>query len=115
MLTFYSVDASPDFPNATIFNPSSTSGLGQWGNPANDFEISNGAFADLDLAYPVEHNIRRNYTDRSYVTDPFGDGTPPAPLPFWNYYTQAVVDSLIDGFTGDFVGFHTLMEGTVVS
>jgi len=110
----WTLDASPNFPNATIWNDSPTSGLGGWGDPNNDFRISTGVFSkDLELAYPAPHTIRRNYTDRSFSTDPFGDGTPPAPLPFWNYITPASRDALVDNFIGDFVGFHTLFEGPV--
>jgi hypothetical protein len=116
MLTLYFIDASPDFVNATIWDDSPTSGVGGWGDPNNDFEISTGAFAeDFPLTYPVPHNLRRNFTQRAFVTDPFGDGTPPAPLDFWNYFTQDRVDLLVDGFVGDFVGFHALFESTTVS
>lgn len=86
--------------------------MGGWGDPNDDFQITTGAFAkDFNLAYPVPHRVRRNYTDHAYVTDPFGDGTPPAPLPFWNYFTAEVRDSLVNGFRGDFRGFHQLFEG----
>ena len=116
MLTPCFVDAIPDFPNATIFNPSSTTGMGGFGDPNNDYQITTGAFAkDFEVAYPVPHRIRRNYTPVSTSTDPFGDGTPPAPLPFYNYFTNDSVNTLVNGFTGNLVGFHTLMEGPVVS
>lgn len=115
-MTLYRADARPDFPSATIFNDSPTSGFGGYGDPNNDFQITTGAFAkDFELAYPVPHKIRRNYTERSFSTDPFGDGTAPAPLPFWNYFTKESRDTLVNGFVGDFEGFHALFEGPVVS
>jgi len=108
----WTIDASPNFPNATIFDDSPTSGTGGWGDPNDDFQITTGAFAtDFEVAYPVPHRVRRNYTARASVTDPFGDGTPPAPLPFWNYFTAEKRDDLVNGFVGDFRGFHALFEG----
>ena len=110
------IDASPDFPNATIFDDSPTGGFGRWGNPADDYQITTGAFAnDFEVAYPVPHKIRRNYTAKSTNPDPFGDGTPPAPNPFWNYFTRESQVALIDSYVGDFEGFQTQLEGPVVS
>ena len=109
-------DASPSFENATIFSDSPTSGFGGWGNPADDYQITTGAFANnFKVVYPVPHKIRRNYTARSTNVDPFGDGTPPAPDALWNYFTRASQDALIKGYVGDFEGFQTQSEGTVVS
>ena len=110
------VDASPNFINATIFNDSPTSGFGGWGDPANDYQIMTGAFAkNFEVAYPVPHAIRRNYTSRSANPNPFGDGTPGAPDAFWNYFTRESQDTLINGYIGDFEGFQTQLEGPVVS
>ena len=110
------VDASADFPSATIFNDSPKSGFGRWGNPADDYQITTGAFADnFEVAYPAPHKIRRNYTMRSTSADPFGDGTPPAPDAFWNYFTRDSQKTLVNGYVGDFVGFQTQLEGPVVS
>ena len=72
------IDTSPNFPNAAIFNDSPTSGLGEWGDPNDDYQIATGALArDFEVAYPVPHRVRRNYTVKGDVPDPFGDGTPP--------------------------------------
>lgn len=110
------VDASPDFANATIFNDSLTSGFGGWGNPADDHQITTGAFADdFEVVYPVPHRIRRSYTAGSSHPDPFGDGTPPAPDPLWNYITPASQEALVQGYAGDFEGFQTQFEGLPVS
>lgn len=109
-------DASPDFPNASIFSDSPTSGFGRWGNPADDYQIATGAFADdFQVAYPVPHRIRRNYTARSTNVDPFGDGTPPAPEAFWNYFTRESQVALVNSYVGDFQGFQAQFEGPVVS
>jgi len=116
MLTLYLTDANPNFANATIFSDSPTTGFGGWGDPTNDYQITTGAFVkDFDLFYPVPHKLRRNYTERGTNPNPFGDGTPPAPLPFWNYFTKASKDALVNEFVGDFEGFHALFEGSTVS
>ena len=116
MFMFYSIDARPDFFNASIFNDSPTSGFGKWGNPADDYQITTGAFAnDFQVAYPVPHKIRRNYTATSTSADPFGDGTPPAPDAFWNYFTRESQAALINSYAGNFEGFQTQLEGPVVS
>ena len=109
------VDANPGFGSASIFNDSPTSGLGGWGNPNDDYQITTGAFAqNFQVVYPVPHRIRRNYTARSNNPDPFGDGTPPAPEALWNYFTPASQDALIHGYVGDFEKFQTQLEGPVV-
>ena len=116
MLTASPPDASPDFPKATIFGDSLKSGLGGWGNPADDYQVTTGAFVDnFEVVYPVPHKIRRNFTERSTNSNPFGDGTPPAPDAFWNYFTRESQKALIDGFVGDFQGFQAQFEGPVVS
>jgi len=109
-------DATPDFFNSTIFNDSPNSGFGGWGNPADDYQITTGAFADDFVpVYPVPHKVRRNYTARSPGGDIFGDGTPAAPNPFWTYFTPASVKALVQGHIGDFEGFQAEFESTTVS
>ena len=49
------------------------------------------------------------------VTDPFGDGTPPPPGDVWKYFTPESQKELIQGYVGDFGGFHAQFESTVVS
>ena len=110
------VDASPDFFNSTIFDKSPKSGFGGWGSPADDYQITTGAFADEFVpVYPVPHKVRRNYTARSLGGDIFGDGTPAAPNPFWTYFTPASVKALVRGHIGDFRGFQAEFESTTVS
>ena len=112
----YLVDASPNFPNSTIFDDSPTSGFGGWGDPAQDYHITTGALADsFKLAYPVPHGLRRNYTANYYVADPFGDGTFVPPDDLWTFFTPASREALVNGFVGDFEGFQTLLEGMSVS
>ena len=115
-ILFHPVDASPNFRNASIFNDSPKSGFGGWGDPNDDYQITTGALAqDFKVAYPVPHRVRRNYTVKVEIADPFGDGTPPPPDEVWKYFTPASQKELIQGYVGDFEGFQTEFESTIVS
>jgi len=99
-----------DFYNSPIFDPDLKSGLGGWGDPKDDFQITTGAFSyDFDRPYPVQHRLRRNFS----VTPPtggFGDGTPPNPALLDTAITPEVVKALVDDYAGDFVGFQARFE-----
>jgi hypothetical protein len=44
-----------------------THGLGSWGNPADDWTVDSGAFAnDFWVAYPFRHRIRRQFTQHPF-------------------------------------------------
>ena len=116
MPTLCLIDASPSFENATFFNDSPTSGFGGWGDPADDYQITTGAFAhNFDAVYPVPHRIRRNYTARGSGSDSFGDGTYFTTDPLWNFFTPASQEALVRGYVGDFGGFLTKILSTSVS
>jgi len=107
-----------DFYNSDFFDNSSTSGVGAWGDPANDYQISTGGLKDIILAYPSPHRIRRNYTlypDRlpNAINIFSGDPTAPAPqtdLMINTTMTKENVDYMVNNFEGDFIGFQTYME-----
>jgi len=106
---------APDFYHAHIFDSDLKSGFGGWGDPANDFQINTGGFSqDFLLAYPVPHNIRRNYTLQPFLTLP--PSPPGAPVVNDNLeinttFTKANTDYLINSFVGDFVSFQGYLEG----
>jgi len=98
-----------DFYNSHIFNPDPKTGLGGWGDPSDDFQITTGALAsDFVRHYPVPHRIHRNYTLISWGS--FGDGTPPITLPLNTFIAPERVEAMVDGLPGDFLGFQTLFE-----
>ena len=105
------VDAA-DFEHATIFSNSTVEGLGSWGDPQNDFQISTGGFKDIRVAYPVPHNIRRNYTLKPFLGGLVIPGAPPIdPQMMINTsFTQASVDYDLDSFTGDYIHFQAYLE-----
>ena len=104
---------SADFYHATIFSDSSYDGLGSWGDPSNDFQISTGGLKDIRLAYPVPHNIRRNYTLQPFLN---GLGGPPGvtldpTLMLNTSFTKENVDFIVHSFSGDFLAFQARTEG----
>jgi len=105
-----SVSDADNFYDSPFFDPNPKTGLGGWGDPSDDFQITTGAFAsDFVPLYPVPHRIRRNYT---YIPAPggFGDGTPPITDPLVTFFTPQRVEAMVDDFPGDFLGFQKLFE-----
>ena len=102
-----------DFYHATIFNDSSCGGLGSWGDPNNDFQICDGGFKDITVAYPVPHKIRRNYTNQPFLQGRnLPDNAPPSSLTLMmnTSFTKEVVDSIVNGSTGDYINFQQMVE-----
>ena len=94
-------DAS-NFQDSTFWDPDTTSGVGGWGNPNDDYQITSGAFAkDFIVSYPVPHRIRRQYT-------PDLPGGPASPLA--KAFTPESQAAMVNGFEGDFVGFQAKFE-----
>ncbi|KAF8679763.1 Di-copper centre-containing protein [Rhizoctonia solani] len=90
-----------------IFSTNSVTGLGGFGDPLNDYQITTGGFSNMTVAYPVKHRIRRQFT----------------PFPYLDWYwlqrpneaanatiTKAYIDAAINGYVGDFVGFQNATE-----
>ena len=110
-----------DMYNSEFFDNSS-SGVGGWGDPTNDYQISTGGLKDMFLAYPSPHRIRRNFTLYPYaslnIPPPFNDpaSAPPAPadLMINTTMTQQNVDFILNNFEGDFFGFQAYFENTIV-
>lgn len=113
---------APDVYNSKFFDASS-SGVGGWGDPENDFQISTGGFKDFVVSYPNPHHIRRNFSilplTNPALIPPFGRDplAPPPPPNFFINVTMSKknIDFLKGGFEGDYFGFQTYFESTVVS
>jgi len=101
-----------DFEHATIFSNSTDDGLGSWGDPQNDFQISTGAFKDITVAYPVPHHIRRNYTLRPFLAGVDIPGAPPVDPEYRINvsFSAANVNYTVNSFTGDYIRFQTYFE-----
>jgi hypothetical protein len=123
-------DTSPDFndlellikdtfdtENSTMFEHDEIYGLGGWGDPNDDIQITTGGFKDIVRVYPSPHRIRREYTlqplaniPNPFPNDPLAPPINPAIL-INGTFTQANYDSLLNGFLGDFRGFQAYLEG----
>jgi len=93
-------DAS-DFENSTFWDPDTISGVGRWGDPNNDYQITDGAFAaDFPVSYPSPHRLRRQYTP----IDPFSGVFLP------ETFTPESQRAMVNGFVADFVGFQAFLQ-----
>lgn len=112
-----------DFYHATIFSDSSYDGLGSWGDPSNDYQIYSGSLKDMRVAYPVPHNLRRNFTLQPFLgagPPPSNSSGPPSPssgppspdssLMLNATFTSEVVNETVSSFTGDYIKFQAFME-----
>ena len=106
-----------DLYNSKFFDNSS-SGVGGWGDPANDYQITTGGFKDMVVAYPNPHRIRRNFTLYPFADlgfpAPWGDDPLAPPLPadmmVNQTFTKENVDYLVNNYEGDFFGFRAYFE-----
>jgi len=97
----YMADAS-NFQNSTFWDPDTTSGVGGWGDPNDDGQITDGAFADgFIVSYPSPHRLRRRYT--SATSDN------PNEL-LTNTFTPETQVAIVNGFEGSFLGFQARLE-----
>jgi len=104
-----------DVYNATIWDDS-PSGLGRWGDPANDYQINSGGFAKQIRVYPEPHHIRRNHSLFPFTNSVFGSATADLASYMANStLTRENVAKMVNGFDGDFVGFQTYFDGLDVS
>ena len=100
-LISFVTDAS-NFENSTFWDPDTTSGVGGWGDPNDDYQITSGGFAkDFVLSYPVPHRLRRQYT----LMDPDNPGVFLA-----NEFTPESQIAAVNGFAGSFVGFQARID-----
>jgi len=99
-LTRLMTDAS-DFENSTFWDPDTTDGLGRWGDPNEDYQITDGGFAaDFTVSYPSPHMIRRQYTPVDPISGAFLPET----------FTPESQLAMVNGFVGNFVGFQAFLQ-----
>jgi len=97
----FMTDAS-NFQNSSFWDPDTTSGVGGWGDPSDDDQITDGAFADgFHVSYPSPHRLRRRYTSTS-------PDNPDEPLT--NVFTPESQAAMVNGFEGSFIGFQARLE-----
>ena len=85
------------FQNSMFWNPDTTSGMGGWGDPNDDYQVADSAFGkDFIISYPVPLRHRRQYT----LSVP---GRPTSPST--NALIPESIVAIVNGFEGGFVGF----------
>lgn len=109
----WSLDTA-DFYNAAIFDPDPESGFGGWGDPADDYQITTGAFSEDFLgAYPVPHRVRRQFTPQPFlgqqVPAPFTDQ-----LLINTSFSTSHVEHLLNTADGDYKSFQAYFEAPFV-
>ncbi|KAJ6468125.1 Di-copper centre-containing protein [Mycena vitilis] len=92
------------------------SGLGGWGDIANDIRVPDGAFSNMSnfrLTYPSPHTLRRNWTIQPFLNFPLQGFLTPADeqLDANATFTPAERHKLVNGFVGDYKGFQWYFEG----
>lgn len=108
---------APDFHNSPFFKDSDPeSGLGGWGDPNSDFQVQDGGFSvhsTFRLSYPSPHPLRRNFTLQPYlnVGPPNAQFIQNPTLDANVSLSYSAIDSMINGFVGDYKGLQTAVEG----
>jgi tyrosinase len=104
----WSMDAS-DTEHSPLFDGDLESGLGGWGDPEDDYQITDGVFRETILAYPVPHRLRRWFDLQPFLHKNSPLYTNPAQL-VNTTYDQSEVNKLLYGYRGDYKGFQAYME-----
>ena len=91
-----------NFENSTFWDPDASSGVGGWGDPNDDHQITSGGFANgFIVSYPAPHKPRRQYTPM--------DTDNPGVLLAAAFTPESQV-AAVNGFAGSFVGFQARIE-----
>ena len=100
-----------------MFDGNEESGLGCWGDPNDDIQITTGGFRDLVRIYPSPHRIRRSYSLQplANIPNPFPNDplAPPIDTSILvnGSFARTNYDFLLNGFVGDLGGFQAYLEG----
>ncbi|KAJ7121493.1 Di-copper centre-containing protein [Mycena epipterygia] len=111
------VQDSADVFGSDMFTDSDPeSGLGGWGDAANDIQVPDGGFSNTSeyrLTYPSPHTLRRNFTLQPFLNFPLAGFLTEADehLDANATFTPAEHAKLVNGFVGDYKGFQTYFEG----
>ncbi|KAJ7908740.1 Di-copper centre-containing protein [Mycena leptocephala] len=109
-------DAAHFYESAFFKESDPKSGLDGWGDTSTQFRVLDGgfsAFSSFWLLYPFPHMLHQKFN-----LFPRVEQVLPVPGLAYNHtcpanasFIKPVVESLIDGFVGDFKGFQARMEG----
>ncbi|KAG8775288.1 hypothetical protein FRC12_001563 [Ceratobasidium sp. 428] len=107
----WSRDTNTGIVQSPIFNSSATHGLGTFGNSSTNYEVKDGAFANVIRAYPNPHTVQRKF-------DPMPFRAPVFPLPFLypnlsatDTFTPSVLEAIVSGSVGNYTDFAYKIDG----
>jgi len=96
----WTLDAS-NFENSTFWDPDPDSGIGGWGDPNDDNQITTGGLAaNFTVSYPSPHRIRRSYSPVEAATG----------RNFLDSITPESQKIMVNGSVGDYIDFQTIFE-----
>lgn len=102
---------TPNFYSSPFFQDSDPkSGLGGWGDPTQDFAVTDGALSQFHLSYPSPHILRRNYTAQPYLTSK-SPLIPDKSILAEETFRKEDVERVVTTHDGDFKGFTADLEG----
>nr|GAT58376.1 di-copper centre-containing protein [Mycena chlorophos] len=111
----WSLDAKNVAKSPLFTNFDKETGLGGWGDPANDYAVHTGAFSNTSgfkFAYPSPHTLRRNLTMQPFLGNTVFLTDPAQRALYVNEtFTPAQVHKMVNGFVGDYKGLQTYIEG----
>jgi tyrosinase len=103
------VDAPNFFESSFWQDFDSSSGLGGWGDPNNDYRVPNGALSNMTLTYPSSHTVRRNFT-----LQPFQDPNQPLysnpDMQANSSFSSSAIQAILGTSAGDYPGFQMGIE-----
>lgn len=100
-----------DIPSAPVYSSNTTIGFGTFGTSADNYQITDGAFATVTRAYPNPHILARNWNPQPFQSRIFPfDFTYPDKYAV-EAFTPTEVKYIINNFSGDFVGFAAYLDG----
>ncbi|KAG8733898.1 hypothetical protein FRC12_018712 [Ceratobasidium sp. 428] len=106
----WSLDAN-NVAASPILSSSATTGFGTVGTAANNYVVTDGAFANVNRAYPSDHYTARNLTNYPFLDPifPFAFANPNKKAT--DAFTPSEVAYVINNFSGDFEGFAAYIDG----
>jgi len=96
----WTLDANENFANSSFWDPDLKSGIGGWGDPNNDYQISDGGFHDFIVSYPAPNRVRRQY----------GPIVPDWPIPLYETFTPESQLKMVNDYVGTFIGFQAFFQ-----
>jgi tyrosinase len=102
---------SHDTEHSPLFSADPTVGFGTFPDQSTNFTLSNGAFHDIILAYPVPHRIQRNYSLTPWETPLFSWPFPFPQKEANTTTTPAEYVKITTSFNGNLTAFQYYMDG----